>query len=71
MNKLAQDLVESLAPEILIVRSIDFRDQEEMEEYIRTHPARNHLKVIRMDVDQVPIFRQKENAQSHDDQQEG
>lgn len=62
MNTLAQDLVESLAPEILIVRSTDFRDQEGMEEHMRTHPARIQLKVIRVDVDQVPIFK-KENSQ--------
>lgn len=71
MNKLAQDLVESMTPEILIVRSTDFKNQEEMEEYMRTHPGRTQLKVIRMDVDQVPIYGPKENTQSHDEQQEG
>lgn len=62
MNKLAKDLVETMTPEILIVRSTDFRNQEEMEEYMRTHPARTHLKVVRVDFDRVPLFK-KENLQ--------
>jgi hypothetical protein len=46
MNKLIDDLYDALTPVIIYLDSKDFENEEDRQEYIRTHPAKKKFRCI-------------------------